>query len=198
MNLPVAGSPQLLAEQEAFFETSVRPVLANKCFFCHASAAKGGLRLDSRQALMQGGKDGPVVVPGDPEHSTLSHAIHYGDARLQMPPRAALKPEEVAALDRWIKDGLIWPASSEAPAVTNVTADQRKFWSFPAQWYGLPCRQVNSAWVSNDVDRFVLAKLQEKKLVTAPDADKRTLLRRVTYDLTGLPPTVEELNAFLV
>ena len=194
--LQSAGSPQLVAEQEEFFETSVRPVLANKCFFCHGSAAKGGLRLDSRQALLQGGKDGPVVVVGDPEHSLLSHAVHYGDSRLQMPPRAALKADEVAAIDRWIKDGLIWPASAEAPAVTKVTAEQRKFWSFqPVIRPSLP--QLSSAWISNDVDRFVLAKLQEKKLVAAPDADKRTLLRRVSYDLTGLPPTPDELNAFL-
>src|SRR6202000_2725017 len=118
------ASPQLVAEQEQFFETSVRPILVGKCYSCHASAAKGGLRLDSRKALLQGGKDGAVVIPGHPESSILSSAIHYGDSRLQMPPRAMLKPDRVAALDRWIKDGLIWPESASPPATEKVTEAQ--------------------------------------------------------------------------
>lgn len=189
-------TPLLAAEQEEYFETKVRPVLVNKCFMCHASAAKGGLRLDSRVALLQGGKDGAVVVPGHPELSTLSSAVHYSDVRLQMPPRAALKPEEVAALDQWIKDGVPWPKGEVSPATEKVTAEQRNFWAFKA-----PVRpavpEVQSKWVKTDIDRFVMAKLEEKKLTVGADADKRTLLRRVTYDLTGLPPTVDEVEAFM-
>ncbi|WP_396269331.1 PSD1 and planctomycete cytochrome C domain-containing protein [Granulicella cerasi] len=191
-----SASPSLSAEQEAFFEAKVRPVLVNKCYMCHASAEKGGLRLDSRKALLQGGKDGAVVVPGHPELSTLSSAVHYADPRLQMPPRAPLKPEEVAALDQWIKDGLPWPASADKPAVTTVSAEDRKFWSFmPVVAPAVP--DVTSKWAYNDIDRFVLAKLEEKHLKPNGDADKRTLLRRVTYDLTGLPPTTAEMKAFL-
>jgi len=189
-------TPQMVAAQEDFFETKVRPVLINKCDSCHGSAAKGGLRLDSRAALLQGGKDGAVVVPGHPESSMLTSAIHYTDTRLQMPPRAALKADQVADIDAWIKMGLPWPKGDEQAATEKVTDAQRNFWSFHA-----PVRpavpQVESKWVDNDIDRFVLAKLQEKKLTLVGDADKRTLIRRVTYDLTGLPPTPEEVAAFM-
>jgi len=192
-------TPLLLAAREDFFETNVRPVLVNKCYFCHASAAKGGLRLDSRKALLQGGKDGPVVVIGHPEQSMLTSAIHYSDAKLQMPPRGALKPEQVAAIDKWIAEGLVWPKADESPATTKVTAQQKDFWSFkPAVAQAVPVITGPQAkWADTDIDRFVLAKLAEKKLIVGGDADKRTLLRRVTYDLTGLPPTPDEINAFM-
>ena len=192
--LPPAN-PMVAAEQEQFFETKVRPVLINKCYPCHASAEKGGLRLDSRAGILAGGKDGDVVVPGHPELSVMSTAIHYTDAKLQMPPRASLKPEEVAALDQWIKQGMPWPARDMRPAGKKVTDADRNFWSYKA-----PVRpevpKVDSKWAETDIDRFVLAKLDEKHLKLNPDADKRTLLRRVTYDLTGLPPTPEEEMAF--
>ena len=194
---PAATSaPLQVAAQEEFFETKVRPVLVGQCYSCHGSAAKGGLRLDSRAYLMQGGKDGAVIVPGHPESSMLTTAVHYTDTRLQMPPRAALKPEEVADLDMWIKMGAPWPKSDATPVSEKVTEAQRNFWSFKA-----PVRPavpvVNSKWVDTDIDRFVMAKLEEKKLTVVGDADKRTLLRRVTYDLTGLPPTPAEIDAFL-
>jgi mono/diheme cytochrome c family protein len=191
-----ATSPLMTAEQEQFFETKVRPVLVNNCYSCHASAAKAGLRLDSREALLQGGKDGPVVVPGHPEQSTLATAVHYGDPRLQMPPRGALKNDEVAAIDRWIADGLPWPKGSSVAISKVVTPDQRKFWSFqPPVRPAVP--EVKSPWVKNDIDRFVLAKLDEKHLKPVGDAEKHALLRRVTYDLTGLPPTPAEVEAYM-
>ena len=189
------AGPALAAEQEQFFESKVRPILVNQCYKCHASAAKGGLRLDSRSGLLVGGKDGAVVMLGHPEASLLSSAVHYTNPALQMPPRASLKPEEVAALDQWIKDGAPWPKGSERPATTTVTAEQRNFWS-----YKVPVRpevpRVESKWAETDIDRFVLAKLDEKNLKVGGDADRRTLLRRVTYDLTGLPPTLDEELAF--
>jgi mono/diheme cytochrome c family protein len=189
------SSPSLAAEQEQFFETKVRPILINKCYACHASAAKGGLRLDSRSGLLAGGKDGAVVVLGHPESSVLSSAVHYGDSRLQMPPRASLKPEEVATLDEWIKAGAPWPASDVRPATTVVTEAERNFWSFhPPVRPQVP--HVDSSWAETDIDRFVLATLEQKQLKAGADADKRTLLRRVTYDLTGLPPTPAEEIAF--
>ncbi|WP_263373863.1 PSD1 and planctomycete cytochrome C domain-containing protein [Granulicella aggregans] len=191
-----ASSPLVTAEQEQFFETKVRPVLVNNCFSCHASAAKAGLRLDSREAVLAGGKSGDIVVPGHPEQSTLSTAVHYSDPKLQMPPRKALKPDEVAAIDRWIADGLPWPKGSSTPAVKIVSAAQRDFWAFkPPLAPAVP--DVKSAWAKNDIDRFVLVKLDEKHLKPVADADKHTLIRRVTYDLTGLPPTPAEVSAFI-
>jgi mono/diheme cytochrome c family protein len=191
-----AVSPQLAAEQEQFFESKIRPILINNCYACHASAARGGLRLDSREALLQGGKNGSVVEIGHPEKSVLSTALHYTDTSLQMPPSHSLKPEQVALIDEWIKDGLFWPSRSATTAVEKVTAAQRQFWSFqPPVRPAVPA--IQSKWAFNDIDRFILAKLEEKKLTVAPDAGKLTLLRRVTYDLTGLPPTPDEVEAFL-
>jgi mono/diheme cytochrome c family protein len=191
-----AASPLMSAEQEQFFETKVRPVLVNNCYSCHASAAKAGLRLDSREGVLAGGKSGDIVVPGHPEQSTLSTAVHYSDPKLQMPPRKALKPDEVAAIDRWIADGLPWPKGSASPAIKTVSAAQRDFWSFKAPVTpAVP--DVRSAWAKNDIDRFVLGKLDEKHLKPIADADKHTLIRRVTYDLTGLPPSPAEVSAFI-
>ncbi len=196
--LTVSGPvpPKLAAEQEQFFETSIRPVLVGSCYSCHGSAAKGGLRLDSRRAVLQGGKDGPVVVPGHPESSMLTSAIHYADTRLQMPPRGSLTAQQIADFDAWIRMGLPWPATDTGPARTVVSAADRQFWSFrPPVRPAVPA--TKSAWVETDIDRFVWAKMDEKGLKANPDADKRTLLRRVTYDLTGLPPTPTEMSAFL-
>jgi hypothetical protein len=135
------------------------------------------------------------VAPGHRESSLLSRAIHYADPNLQMPPRKALSAEQVAALDQWIEDGLPWPKNEARPATDTVTAAERNFWSFHA-----PVRpdvpKAESKWAETDIDRFILAKLNEKKLKVSGDADKRTLLRRVTYDLTGLPPTPAEEMAF--
>lgn len=188
-------TPERTAAMDDFFETQVRPVLVGNCYSCHGSAAKGGLRLDSRDGMLQGGKDGAVVVPGHPESSMLTKAVHYTDPLLQMPPRKVLKPEQIAALDQWIKMGAPWPKGGEAAAITRVTDAQRNFWA-----YKVPVRpavpQVSTKWAETDIDRFVYAKLLEEKLTVGADADKHTLLRRVTYDLTGLPPTPKEIADF--
>ena len=186
---------QISPEQEKFFETQIRPVLTKNCYACHTNLSSGGLRLDSRDAMLKGGKDGVVVVPGHPESSLLVSAIHY-DAKLQMPPAGPLKPGEIAVIETWIRDGAKWPAASPVTSLPKVTEAQRSFWSFRA-----PAKQavpeVDSAWVHNDIDRFILAKLTEQHLQPVADADKRTLIRRVTYDLTGLPPTPAEVQSFL-
>ncbi len=188
-------SPEMTDEQKAFFETKVRPVLVSSCYPCHASSAKGGLRLDSRAAILAGGKDGAVVVPGHPELSSLSTAVHYGDIRLQMPPRNSMSAERIAALDQWIKDGLPWPQETPIEVTSKVTEAQKNFWSFKVP-VAPKVPDVKSAWVKNDIDRFTLAKMQEKHLTPVADADKLTLLRRVTYDLTGLPPSPAEIAAY--
>jgi mono/diheme cytochrome c family protein len=191
-----AASPLTTAEQEAFFESKVRPVLINNCYSCHASAAHGGLRLDSREALLRGGKNGPVVVPGHPEQSRLATAVHYSDTNLQMPPAGALKADQVADIDRWIADGMPWPKGNPVAVAKKITDEQRRFWAFqPPIAPVVP--DVKSPWVKNDIDRFVLAKLDEKRLKPVGDADKHALIRRATYDLTGLPATPDEVAAFV-
>jgi mono/diheme cytochrome c family protein len=182
-------------EEEQFFEAQIRPLLTKNCYACHTNLSSGGLRLDSREAMLKGGKDGVVVVPGHPESSLLVSAIHYG-AKLQMPPSGPLKPGDVAVIETWIRDGAKWPATTPVTPLPKVTEAQRNFWSFRA-----PSRPavpaVTSSWAHNDIDRLILAKLDEQHLKPVADADKRTLIRRVTYDLTGLPPTPAEVQSFL-
>jgi mono/diheme cytochrome c family protein len=186
---------KITPEQEQFFEAKVRPLLAKNCYSCHTRSASGGLRLDSREAVLKGGKDGVVVVPGHPESSLLISALSY-KAAIQMPPSGQLKTEEVAVVEQWIKDGVPWPKESVAAPARQVTEADRTFWAFH-----VPDRPavpaVKSIWARNDIDRFILATLEEKHLKPVADADKRTLIRRVTYDLTGLPPTPLEVQSFL-
>jgi hypothetical protein len=180
-------------EQERYFETNIRPLLTTKCYTCHTREASGGLRLDSREGVLKGGRDGIVVVPGKPEQSLLIQAVGY-QGRIKMPPAGQLSGEELAALRQWIADGAPWPEVEVAAA--TVSEQDRKFWSF--QKPVLPAvPRVDSPWAHNDIDRFILAKLQEKKLKPVGDAAKRTLVRRITYDLTGLPPTPAEVEAFV-
>ena len=174
------------------FETKVRPVLVKNCYACHTKTEMGGFRVDSRERLLKGGKTGAAVVPGAPAESLLMQAVEYRQARLKMPPGGPLKPEEVEDLRRWIAAGAVFPASVEGAA----KLDPRSFWSLqPVQPWAPPA--VSSAWPRNDLDRFVLAKMDAAGLSPAPAADRRTLLRRVTFDLIGLPPTPAEMAAFL-
>ncbi len=192
---PPSTANQGTADQEKFFETKIRPLFAKNCYMCHTSPPSAGLRLDSREAILKGGKDGPVIVPGHPESSLLVAALKYS-SKIQMPPKGALDNEEVAAVEQWIRDGAPWPKNAPVSPTSRVTPEQRKFWSFHA-----PLRPavpaVNSAWASGDIDRFILSKLEEKHLKPVVDADRRTLIRRVTYDLTGLPPTPAQIKSFL-
>jgi hypothetical protein len=197
-----APKPAPVSPQAAeFFETKVRPVLAAHCYSCHGSKRqRGGLRLDSRDAFTKGGDDGPVMVPGDPTHSALIRAVrHEGDVK--MPPKEKLPDDAVAALTTWVQMGAPWPEEAAvAPVagdVASVAAARASHWAFqPVRQPALPAVQ-NAAWSQNPIDRFVLAKLEEKGLPPAPPADRRTLIRRVTFDLIGLPPTPEEVDAFV-
>ncbi|MFM8273805.1 MAG: DUF1549 domain-containing protein, partial [Gemmata sp.] len=180
------------------FEKHVRPLLVEKCQSCHgAEKAKGGLRLDSRAALLKGGDSGPVIVPGKPAESLLVKAVGYaGD--LKMPPKGKLSDAEIALLSRWIEAGAVWPDSGIAPkpgAQFAVTDKHRNWWAFqPVKRPGVP---KVAPQPTNPIDAFVRAKLDAAGLKPAAPADKRTLLRRVTFDLTGLPPTPDEVDAFL-
>jgi len=171
------------AEGVAFFESRVRPVLAEKCHACHGPKAeklKGGLRIDTRESLLKGGDTAPAVVPGDPSKSLLLRAVRHEDPDLKMPPKEKLPDRVVADLEAWIRRGAPMPKDAGAPAGTD-------FWAF---------RPPNGPPVADAaaIDRMVRAKLEEKGLRPSPPADRATLLRRVTFDLTGLPPTPEDID----
>lgn len=179
-----------------FFETKVRPLLATYCYDCHTDAAKGGLRVDSRQALLKGGGRGPALVVGQPEASLLIKAVAHTDEKLQMPKGGAkLKEGEIADLAKWIADGAVWPTAAVAKNDYLIKPEHQTFWSFqPVRNPALPAVKGQ---INNAIDAFLLAKLEANHLTFNQPADKRTLLRRATYDLTGLPPTPEEIDAFL-
>jgi len=179
------------------FERYVRPLLVEKCQSCHgATMQKAGLRLDSRAALIKGGESGPAIVPGKPAESLLIRAIGYA-GELRMPPKGRLSGAEITVLSRWIESGAVWPDSGiarPAKADSQVTDKQRNWWAFqPVKRAEVP--EVLPRPV-NPIDAFVRAKLGAAGLKPAAPADKRALLRRVTFDLTGLPPTPEEVDAF--
>jgi hypothetical protein len=190
-----------------FFESRVRPVLTDHCYKCHSDAAKklkGELHLDSREGVLAGGKSGIVVVPGHPEQSLLVEAIHYANPELQMPPKDKLSDQEIADLSTWIAMGVPWqagPGRASSVVVRKASFDlqQRKasHWAWrPVQSPPLPAvKDVNRALTL--MDRFVLARLEAKGLKPAPPAEKRLLIRRAYFDLTGLPPTPEAIDAFL-
>ena len=204
---------KLETAQEEFFEAKVRPVLADNCLECHgAQKRKGGLRLDIRAAMLKGGETGPAVVPGKPDESPLIEVIRY-EGDVQMPPKKKLKAEEIAALTDWVKGGAYWPeprpglaprAVTSLPSVASgaahtpgLSAQDKSFWSFQPVANPVPPSAKASAWACSSVDRFILAKLEENGLSPAPRADKATLIRRAFFDLIGLPPTPEEIEAFL-
>jgi hypothetical protein len=194
---------QLTQEAAAFFEAKIRPVLVNNCFKCHADKKpKGELRLDSRSGMLVGGDQGPVLVPGQPERSLLIQAIGY-NTDLKMPPSKKLPKEQIADLTRWVKMGAPWPRGEETtvPAPRRgelqVTDKDRAHWAFqPVRRPAVPAVKA-PAWTANPVDAFVLAELEAKGLHPNPPADKRELIRRLSYDLTGLPPTPPEVEAFV-
>lgn len=187
---------------EEFFESRVRPVLVTHCYACHTSSQLGGLRLDSREGLLKGGKSGPALVPGKPEESLLIRAVQQVDEKLKMPMGGKLKDQEIADLMEWVKAGAPWPQSQSAPPSTGsgdalITAARRQFWSFlPIRKPALP-QVKNASWVKRPLDRFVLSRLEAEGLVPAKSADRRTLIRRASLDLIGLPPAPEEVDAFL-
>jgi len=181
-----------------FFENEVRPVLAKRCFECHADKKqKGGLRVDHIGYLKSGGDTGPAVVPGEPEKSPLIEAIRHTNDDFKMPPKEKLPDAEIAALEKWVKLGAPWPENAGVIVTEGgFTAEQRKFWCFQPLAKVTPPR-VAGAWVRGDIDRFVAQKHRELKLDPAPEADRHELARRAYFDLHGLPPTPAEIDAFV-
>jgi hypothetical protein len=184
-----------------FFNTRIKPLLARNCWSCHTDGPGGGLRLDSREALLKGGVSGPAVIPGDADRSLIVQAVRQSHDKLRMPPIKRLDEGEIADLIRWVKEGAVWaetPAASASPGTKLViTPEQRAFWSFQAVKDHKPPSVKNRRWPRTDIDRFILARLEGKGIDPTSDADKRTLIRRATFDLIGLPPTPDEVEAFL-
>lgn len=185
-----------------FFEKKVRPVLVEHCYQCHSTKAekvKGGLLLDTREAMLKGGDTGPAIAPGEPDKSLLIKAIRYTDDNLQMPPKdKKLAPEQIADVEAWVKMGAPDPRTNGTKATASVITDEaKKHWAYQPVRSPDPPKVHKTKWVQSPIDNFVLAKQEAKGLSPSPRADKRTLIRRATYDLTGLPPTPEEVDAFL-
>ncbi|MGC3960441.1 MAG: PSD1 and planctomycete cytochrome C domain-containing protein [Verrucomicrobiota bacterium] len=183
-----------------FFETKVRPIFAEHCYSCHSATekVKGGLRLDAAKSLLKGGDTGVAIVPGDVEASLLIKAVRYVDENLQMPPKdKKLSAAQIACLEAWVKMGAPMSADSDAPRqLTEVSEARLRHWAFqPVQKPLLP-KVKKANWVQTPVDNFILGKLEENKLTPNPAADRRTLIRRLSYDLIGLPPTPAEVRAF--
>ena len=199
----VSGKP-LDAPTLEFINTKIRPLLESRCFECHSAKSaklKGGLRLDSVEAILKGGEGGAVVNPGHPDKSVLIDAINYrGD--YEMPPASKMPAGEIALLTRWVEMGAPWPPGSEpplAPAKASFPLAERKaaHWS----WRGVANPAVPAVsqqdWARRDLDRYILAKLEQAKLKPAADTDRRTLLRRVWFDIIGLPPKPADIEAFV-
>jgi len=200
--LGLAGEESATPEQVAFFEKNIRPVLVRECYSCHATTApkvRGGLTLDSCDGLRKGGQTGPVVVPGDPAKSLLLKAIKQEQDDLKMPPKKKLAGEVVADFEKWIAMGAPYPRDGS----TKVTKGEidiekgRRFWAFQPPRKTPPPALRDTAWPKGDIDRFLLAGLEAKGLKPVADADPRALIRRVTFDLTGLPPAPDDVEVFV-
>jgi Protein of unknown function (DUF1549)/Protein of unknown function (DUF1553)/Planctomycete cytochrome C len=186
----------------AFFEKKIRPVLVDKCYQCHSAKAeklRGNLLLDSREGVRKGGDLGPAVVPGNVKESLIIQAIHQTEEHLKMPPKQKLPDAVIADFETWVKLGAPDPRDDGTKIVKKEIDIEkgRQFWAFQPPKRIAPPQVKDAAWPRSDIDRFLLAALEAKNLKPVADADKHTLLRRVYHDLIGLPPTPEEVEAFV-
>ncbi len=192
---------QLTPQVVRFFETRIRPLLIDNCYQCHdAKKQRGGLRVDSRAALLSGGDQGAAIRPDKPDESLLVQAIRR-EGELKMPPKKKLSKEQIADLSQWVRIGAPWPGSTAAPAPVKrefqIGERDRAHWAFqPVKRPPIPVVK-DRQWVRNPVDAFVMAKLEAKGFAPNPPADKRELIRRLYYDLIGLPPTPREVEEFV-
>ena len=197
---PGAGA---VADPEDFFELRVRPLLVEKCYSCHSETASSGLKVNSRQAMIQGGTLGPALVPGKPAESLLIQAVDHTHSRLRMPLGEKLQPQQIADLVRWVEMGAPWPRTPvEVPPGSNdrefaITEKDRQYWAFLPVRRPAPPAVTDTGWARTAIDRFILASLEDAGLKPSPEAGRRELIRRLSYNLTGLPPTPAEVDAFL-
>jgi mono/diheme cytochrome c family protein len=191
----------LTAQQSEFFEGKIRPLLAAHCLKCHSAAegnTKGGLALDSRDATLKGGDSGPALVPGNPDKSLLIRAVRYTDPNVQMPPKGEkLSDAQIADLVAWVRMGAPDPRTGAAKGKYADASAKKTWWAFQPVKKQEPPAVQNKAWPANPVDNFILAKLEEKNLKPSAPADRRVLIRRLYFDLVGLPPTPAEVEAFV-
>ena len=209
MALPALAGAQSPKDEALldFFEKKIRPLLIDNCFNCHSANtnSRGGLRVDDRNGLVIGGGRGPAVVPGQPEKSLLIAAVRKTHAEVKMPPKKELTEGEIADLTQWIKDGAAWPKPRVPASITRANPEYAKLrkehWAFQPisdSWRAeLRKQPSDAAWARDDIDRLLLVKMEAKGIKPAVDADALTLIRRVTFDLTGLPPTVAEVEEFV-
>lgn len=217
-------SPWLLRAEESlaqnFFQDRVQPLMESRCISCHGpEKQKGHLRLDSREAMLKGGDAGPVIVPGKPAQSLLVQVVLHQKKDLEMPPKERLTPMDIAVLERWIAAGAPWPKASVSPSIPPGSPQQRigdawtdpknpivrlfggqrlDLWSLrPLARPTVPLTDSTNRWVRNSIDRFILSSLELAKTGPAAEADRRTLIRRLSFDLTGLPPTPQEVADFM-
>jgi hypothetical protein len=204
--IPSAAAPPKVAELHPtkagaeFFEKQIRPILVQNCYQCHSGdpkKAKGGFVLDTHEGLQKGGNSGHVIDPGHPDHSLLIEAVRYES--LEMPPKGKLSDELIGKLVKWVEMGAPDPRTGKAVRAGNKIdfAQARKFWAFQLPKAAAPPKVRDSAWPLTDIDRFVRARQEAEHLKPVADADRVVLIRRVTFDLTGLPPTVPEIDAFV-
>jgi hypothetical protein len=184
-----------------FFESRIRPVLVKNCYMCHSrqfKTAQGGLVLDSREAIRSGGQSGHAVMPGNIEESLILSALRH-DGKLKMPPMGKLPDAVIADFVEWVRMGAPDPREEQAgPVYAPIDLEKgRKFWAFQPPQSTKPPAIRHAGWARSSLDRYIVANLERKGLTPVPEADRRTLIRRASYDLTGLPPTPAEVDAFL-
>ncbi len=200
--LMVASCSGFAIADDDFFEKQIRPLLVEHCQSCHGDKKQeGGLRLTSRASAIKGGDTGAAVTPGKPDESLLIRAVEYLGER-KMPPKQKLADADIAKLKRWVAMGAPWPESKSTPSAAQeggfrVTPAQQSWWSFRPVQDRIPPTVKNGAWPRNEIDHFIAAELEARGIPPAPPASRRTWLRRATFDLIGLPPTPEDLDAFL-
>ena len=200
----ISPAEQPTAEQLEFFESKIRPALVGNCYSCHSAQTKtpfANLRLDSLAGFLKGGDAGPAIVPGDPGASRLIQALRFAST-IKMPPTGKLPEEQISAFVQWVEIGAPWP-QEQAPEVAgpkpkfDLKARKREHWAWQPLKQSPPPSAGHSQWSDHPVDRFLLAKLEEKQLAPAEPADRYTLLRRLSFDLTGLPPSPQRIEAFV-
>lgn len=204
---PISEGTAKEKAQQKFFQTKVLPLLQARCFECHDRSEQvieieelgGALLLSSRKAMLVGGDTGPAIVPGNPDESLLIQAIRYDG--YEMPPRSKMPAQEIRILEKWVEDGAYFPKDLDsAPefSVNEFPLDQRAedhwAWHFHPEKVKVP--DIENNWASSDIDRFILLSLLKHDLEPAADADRATLIRRLNFDITGLPPTISEIEAF--